>query len=296
MSKLIEVFKNMSRNLTMTISSILLIMLTMVMLGVLTIAFGSTYKTSSGLKESMSVVVYVNHDATQKEEDKLESDIKNLSDVGEISFANKDSQLEDVLKTVSPSEKDRASFQKEFSGKNNPLSDVFFVTPKNDKVDITQLTEQISKLENVESSDYGSEQGADKLIKILNTIQIVSAIMVVILVIISLFLIMTTLKLALNARKKEIEIMRLVGATKGYIVKPFAIEGILFGLIGGLLAFILTQTSYTLMYMSSGMSFFRGYIVEPGNIIIILLILQIGFAMILGFFSSIIAIRRYLKA
>lgn len=290
MNRIIEVIIGLKRNIAMAIASMVLIFLTLFVLGFSVIIMGNINHISTQLIESLSIYVYIDEEVDKKSEEEIISQINDLEGVGQITLSDKEEQLDKVTQIWG---KDGEMFKKYFSGEKNPLNDVLTVEAQDDSVNLENLTIQINSIKGVEDADYGEDAGADQLVEALRKLQVTSILISVIFAVITVFLIISTIKLTINSRRKEIEIMRLVGATKSYITFPFAVEGMILGLIGGLLAFGMTAFAYNKIWEGSG--FVMSMLVQPQNIIFPLVLSQIIFGLLIGFLSSLIAIRSYLK-
>jgi cell division transport system permease protein len=118
------------------------------------------------------------------------------------------------------------------------------------------------------------------------------------LVAVSIFIISNTIKLTVAARKREIQIMKYVGATNGYIKGPFVIEGVLFGLIGALLSIVLVYYGYGYFFKSVGdnlYSMFTIILIEPKAILLDLSIIFIAIGTGIGSIGSLVSMKRFLN-
>lgn len=291
MFKIGQVLKGLQRNLAMSIASLILIFFTMLVLGFMIILSLNTSTGSDEIVSQLKVHVYVEKDASEADVDTLNKELTSNPNVSEVSYSTKEEQMDLILSKFN--EEDAEKIKEYFSGDKNPLNDVFYVTPR-DNVDLSTLTEQLKVLNNVEDADYGSNSGADSLLAGMRMIKVISFVVVVILSLITIFLIVNTIKLTIDSRRKEIEIMRLVGATKTYITVPFTLEGLILGTVGSLLAFAVTVLVYNYIYGMRA-QFLNIQLISPGSVIGILGVAQVLFGLVLGIIASLFAIRKYLK-
>lgn len=291
MNKLVEVFSGMRRNFAMTLASLILIFLTISVLGGMVLLSSNTTKTSQDIVSSLQMHVYVDSSATESQIDTIKQEIENNPSTGKLTFSSKEEQLDMIASSMTD---DDELIKKYFSGDANPLNSVFYINPTSEEVSMDTFQKELQTIENVESVDYGKDQGADELISTMNLIKFISFAIVLVLTLVTIFLIINTIKLTIDSRKKEIEIMRLVGATKSYITFPFLLEGLILGLIGGTFSFVMTDFLYNTLYNSNG-AFLKTILINPGEVIMILLITQVAFAILIGGISSLVAIRTYLK-
>ncbi len=292
MYRIVEVFIGLKRNFAMALASVILIFLTLFLLGFSLIITINAREMSSNVIESLKMHVYLEPDISEGETQQAVNEIENLSGVKTTEFSDKEEQLIIVTNSLGD---DAEVVQEYFSGAKNPLNDVVNVEVVDDSVDMNLLKDNILEIENVESASYGEDYGADDLIKAMRQLSVGAIIVALIFAIITIFLIINTIKLTINSRRKEIEIMRLVGATKTYITFPFAFEGALLGLFGGFLAFVTVYFSYASLVSDDAAFLFKN-LLPASHIIKQLVIGQILFGILIGLIGAIIAIRNYLKA
>ena len=183
----------------------------------------------------------------------------------------------------------------EWDEKDNPLKDTFQVKVKNaEKIGVT--ADKIKKIKKVSVVRYG-EGMVEKMISSFETIKKITYVAVIALILVTIFLIINTIKLTIFSRKREISIMRLVGASNFTIKTPFIIEGMILGMLGSLLPIGLIIFGYPALYDKLG-----GYVFSPlvkliGSASFVyttsLIVLVIG--IIVGMMGSASAVRKYLK-
>ncbi len=287
MNRIKQVLTGLKRNVAMVMATIILIFLTLLILGFALIVTINTRDISSDVVGNLTMHVFVDPEADAGDVDVLVNEISELDGVNNIELSNKEEQLHKVL---DPYGEEMKPILDMFSGENNPLKDVLEVFT-DDGTDMDALSVEIENFDYVEKADYGKDFGADKVIKIMNQVSLISLVSAFVFAIITMFLIINTIKLTINSRRKEIEIMRLVGATKAYITFPFAFEGALLGLIGGIFSFFVLFLSYIKLSTSA----FGLFLTPPSFILWYLVLGQILFGMTIGLIGSIVAIRNYLK-
>ena len=178
---------------------------------------------------------------------------------------------------------------------NNPLLDSFQIKVT-DINQIEEVAKQVQQIENVNDVKYG-EGMVDQLVSVFDVVKRISYGVVIALVIVTAFLISNTIKITIFSRKREIEIMRLVGASNINIKIPFIFEGLFLGLLGSIIPILVTIIGYDALY-----SFYNGQIVSPFIQLIVplpftyfvsLVLMAIG--ILVGMFGSWRAVRKYLK-
>ena len=138
---------------------------------------------------------------------------------------------------------------------------------------------------------------AENFITFRNIVSVVSVVLIVILIAVSLFIMTNTIKLATFGRREEIAIMKMVGATNRFIRLPFVVEGLVLGLVGGLVAFLLQFGLYSLIVGKIMSTMAAGIItVLPfSSVALPLLLVFLGVGVLVGVFGGLTAIRNYLK-
>ena len=177
----------------------------------------------------------------------------------------------------------------------SPLKDSLQIKVK-DIEKISNTAERIKKLDNISVVRYG-ENMVDKMISAFSSIEKVTYGIVIALVLVTMFLIVNTIKLTISARKKEIGIMRLVGASNFTIKTPFIIEGMILGLFGSIVPVIITTYGYLAFY-----NYFDGYLyseliklIAPEPFIYTTALVVIGIGILVGMVGSAGAVKKYLK-
>jgi cell division transport system permease protein len=177
----------------------------------------------------------------------------------------------------------------------NPLQDTFLVKVKEiDK--ISDVADELKNMQGVSIVKYG-EGMIEQLIVVFEVVRQVSLFIVVALVVVTAFLISNTIKLAIFARKREIEIMRLVGASNSNIKIPFIIEGLFLGIIGSVIPIIATIYGYVSLYENFDGQLFSPFIklVTPQPFIYLVSGILLSIGILVGMFGSWRAVRKYLK-
>lgn len=178
---------------------------------------------------------------------------------------------------------------------SNPLSDTYHVKVTNIN-SIDNVAKEIEKISNVKSVKYG-EGMVDQLVSVFDIVKDVSVGVVIALIVVTAFLISNTIKITIFSRKREIEIMRLVGASNTNIKIPFILEGLFLGLFGAIIPILITVFGYDQLYIK-----FNGQVISPFIKLIVptpfvylisLALLVIG--VVVGMFGSWRAVRKYLK-
>lgn len=283
-----DAFKSLFRNGLMTFGSVSAVSMILLIVGVFVSLLFNVNKIGSDIENDVNVRVYIDLAADQEKTDQIEAKIKELADVESVTFRSKDEELEDVTK----------SFAEEFSlfkNDGNPLRNAFDVKAKE-----PQKTSAVAKA--IEGMDYVArvrygEARADNLFRIIATARNIGAVIIVGLLALAMFLISNTIRSTIYSRRTEIEIMRLVGATKAYIRWPFFLEGGMIGLLGSIIPIGLVWSIYLWIY-KGGSDFFSGSsfsLLDPNPFLIYVSLAMAAIGITIGAFGSILSMRRFLK-
>jgi cell division transport system permease protein len=233
-----EAWASIRMNLSTTFAATMTVLIGMCLLG-LFIALGTwVLSWSNHVQNELQVHVYFQSNATPQQETAVQQKLQNDRRVKRVIFVSK-AEAEAKMKKLYP---------KLYTIKllNNPLPDSYTVVPR-DPPDTPLLGKDVQAAgwSGVDAVKWGSET-ADRVLTIAKVISLVFLIAVILLVVASTLLIANTIRLSIFARRREIEVMKLVGATNWFIRGPFMLEGFLCGLVGSVLAVILLVLGKTI--------------------------------------------------
>jgi cell division transport system permease protein len=287
-----EGFRNVFKNKKSTASALMIMCATMIIFGVFFIVGENINHFVSEVEAAQGIQVYINNDATDEEIEEVGRQIKSLNGVNSIEYVSK----EEALNQMKEKFKDKEYLLDGYEENNIfPASYVVTLTDLNLS---TQVQEEINQLDNIKKITSRDET-VSTLIHLANGVRIITGVILVLLVVISIFIISNTIKLTVHARRKEISIMKYVGATNNFIRWPFIVEGVLIGIMSGAISLLLVGGIYDIIaerivnsdFMQVvGMSLL-GFSDMLSLIVIVYLILGIG----IGALGSIISMRKYLK-
>ena len=233
-----ESFKSVGRNSWMSFASASAVTVTLLLVGVFIMIMMNLNKMADDLEKDVEVKVLVELTADEKMITKLETDIKNIKGLESIVYSTKEEELEDLIKDFGG--------KMGLSDQNNPLRAAFYVKATNPQ-ETEKLAKQIDKLPNTYSVEYG-EGKIDKLFSFLNLARNIGLGLILALLFTAMFLISNTIRITIVARRREIEIMKLVGATSWFIRIPFVLEGIWIGILGAILPIVIVTVLYINLY------------------------------------------------
>ncbi|ANX00428.1 hypothetical protein CSTERLE_01890 [Thermoclostridium stercorarium subsp. leptospartum DSM 9219] len=288
-----EGFANTYRNLLMTLASVSTVIASLIIFGIFLMLIINFSYNINRLKAQMEIVVFLKPDATEFEASNVELKIKNDERVLTYTKITKEQAYAQLINIYLEDSDILDGLTPDF------LSESFRIHLKNVE-ESAAFTEEISKLDGVEDVNYPYES-LKKLSTVLNWINAGSMVVLTLLLIVSVSIIANTIKLTVYARRKEIEIMKYIGASDWFIRWPFIIEGIIIGFTGALIAFILTSYLY-----NSVESFVNSHAVEYGisDLIKIVSLGNVGgqifviyaiIGVVMGSIGSVISVRRHLN-
>ena len=284
-------FKSVGRNLSLSIASISCITITLLIVATAIVVSYNVENMTKLIREDFTIVTFINTSATDEQINDLEDEIKKYKNVESIDHETK-TQIADEMKNTSD---DLANIIDTWSEETNPLYDTLLVKVK-DTEKISDTAKQIEKLELVEDVKYGKEM-VEELLVVFKFLEKAMIVAMIALVLVTLFLITNTIKITIFSRKREIEIMRLVGASNFSIKQPFVIEGLCLGFLGSLIPVGVTLYGYSALYEHFGGQLFSPFIklvpAEPFIYFVSLALIVLG--IVVGMFGSYRAVRKYLK-
>lgn len=286
-----ESFKSVGRNLSLSIASISCITITLVLVGLSIILSYNVNSFTSDIESDVTIIVFIEKSATSEEVSEVKKEIEKIDNVESIEFESKEQVKKDMQKESEVFDSILESYNEE----TNPLQDTYLVKVKN--IDsIGETANKIKTINHVAIAKYG-EGMVEELVKIFDIVKNATIIVVISLILVTAFLISNTIKITISSRKREIEIMRLCGASNTYIKLPFFFEGMFLGFIGSIAPIAICCFGYIYLYEKLGGILFTAIIklVVPKLIIfdVIGCILIVG--VVVGAIGSYRAVRRYLK-
>ena len=286
-------FKSVFRNFSLSLASISCITITLIVVAVsIVLSFNVTNFTKI-VEKDVTIVAFLDVDITEEERQKVYEKIIALDNV-EISNVEYIDKM-DISKEMMSSSDVFKSIMSEWTREESPIQDTYQVKVTDINL-INKTADEIKKIQNVDVVKYG-EGMVEQLVSIFDVIRKATFIVVIALVIVTAFLIANTIKITIMSRKREIQIMRLVGASNINIKIPFIFEGLILGMFGAIIPIVVTLYGYTALYDHFGGQLFTNFIklVEPTPFIYFTSIGLLLIGMIVGMFGSARAVRKYLK-
>ena len=286
-----EAFKSVFRNASLSIASISCIAITLILVAVSVILSYNVNSFTSDIEKDVTIVAFLDKEVTQEQIDEIKTKITNLNNIASIKFESKQ-QLIDEMKEENA---DLENILTQYTEETNPLQDTYLVKVENIET-IGKTAEEIENIEGVSIVKYG-EGMVEDLVNVFDVVKNITYIVVIGLVLVTAFLISNTIKITIQTRKRQIEIMRLVGASNSFIKLPFFFEGLLLGALGSIIPIIACCYGYMYLYERFNGQLFTPIIklVNPDLIIFNIIFFVIAIGVVVGALGSYRAVRRYLK-
>ncbi|NLK43819.1 MAG: ABC transporter permease [Tissierellia bacterium] len=284
-------FQGMWRNRSMGLASVSSISAVLLILGVVLILILTINNIVLETKTKFDEIqIYLEDDMTNDDLDRIEDSIREMEGVLSLVFISKEQGLE-IMKEGWEEEAYLLEGLEE-----NPLQDSYIIQ----LVDIKYAEGIVSNLrfmEGIEDVKYYQDI-IDKLMLVANYIRFGGIFIIGALMLVSIFIISNTIKVTVTARRREINIMKYVGATNGYIRGPFIIEGILFGLIGAAISIVVIKFGYEYFFKSVNdrlYLLFTVYLVAPSLLIKDIAIIFTAIGVGIGGVGSLVSLKRFLN-
>ncbi len=284
-----DAFKNLSRNFPVTLASVISIMLSLFVFGVVFCIIINVNSMATTVKEQFnSLQVFVDNDATVEEQQNIASFLENNSEIQSYEFKSSETAMDEF----------RVRMGKNayiFDGLPNFLENSYVVHLKDMKKS-KLMAYRFNELDGISDVVYYQDI-MTKLIHVSQNIAKIGFLLMLFLAVISFFIISSTIKIAIHAREREIEIMKYIGATNWYIRWPFVIEGILIGILGALTATLAIYLSYGFVQekVIGENVLLLPYIVDKKVVAHVILNIFLIIGSGIGAVGSLLSLRRYLK-
>ncbi len=283
-----ETFQSLRRNRLLSIATISTVAICILILGVAVLMTINAGNFMNSLESDIEIMVFVDNSLDKAELSDLEYDIKGLAGVKTVQFVSKEEAMQNLQEKFANKDYDL----KKTIGKN-PLPNSFEVKAKDPK-QVAKLAKKIEKLNGVEKVNYG--QGViERLLKVTRWVRIICIGVIILLAMGAVFLIATTIRLAIFSRRKEIYLMKLIGATDWFVRWPFFIEGILLGSLGSLIAILLLALGYGSLLSNLQTAVFFIPLVRNQQLLLNIYLALFASGAVLGTLGTYISINRFLK-
>ncbi|MFD2045004.1 permease-like cell division protein FtsX [Ornithinibacillus salinisoli] len=285
-----ESIKNLFRNGWMTVASAGAVTVTLVLVGAFLALMLNLNQMASKIEDDVVIKALIDTTADDDQIKELRDEISAISEVETVLFSSKDEELQNLIEGMGEASDTWQLFDQE-----NPLNHAYIIKAK-DPQNTEAIAEKIKNLNYVEQVNFGQEV-VQNLFKFNNYARTIGLALIIGLVLTAIFLISNTIKLTIMARSKEIGIMKLVGATNGFIRWPFFIEGMLLGILGSIIPIVGILVGYKFLESSiseiSAIGFVDLLPYNPFAWQLSFIILGIG--ALIGIWGSVMSVRKFLK-
>ena len=286
-----EGFRNIWTNRMMSTASICVLMSCLILIGGASMIFLNIDSLLGRIEEENVIMVYVEDDTTDSDLRSMERSLNRISNIKEVDFIAKEDAWQEQLETMEPAQ---AEFFLEISS-DIPLPDAYKITVE----DLSLFDETVREIKRLDHIDMVRENRdlAKRLVSIRHGVEIIAIVIVVVLLAISVFIISNTIRLTVYSRRLEISIMKSVGATNSFVRLPFIVEGMILGIISGVVSlglvwvfynFAVSQFTDILGYLSLDALNFQDYA-----------LIMLGAFVVIGIFTGVggsaITMGRYLN-
>lgn len=286
-----EGFSNVFKNKKSTGASLIIMCATMIIFGIFLILGENINNFVTDIKSEQGFQVFLKTDATEEEIQEVGEKIRALDGISTIEPKTK----QDAVNIMKERLNDEDGILDELDYEVFSASFVVTVTDLSLSKDIQNEILSFDNIKKITSSD----KTVSTLLSLAKGIKLVTGIILILLVVISIFIISNTIKLTVHARRKEISIMKYVGATNGFIRWPFIVEGMIIGIFASLVSIVIVGTAYSLIADQAMQADFIqlmnmslvGFSEMLSSIIFTYMLLGIG----IGAFGSVVSMRKYLK-
>lgn len=283
---IVDSLKGLKRNGWMTIAAVTAVTITLSLLVVLMTMIFNVQRFSKDVQDNVTVYAYVAVEAKQKDIQKTKETLEKIPDVAEVHYSSKEDEYEKLIKN-----------NKDFKGitDKDSLYSAFEIKATNPNA-INNIVKEAKTAPSIVQVTAGGKNVIN-LVNKAQKVKIYGSIASIILIIISILLVSNTIKLTILARSEDIKIMRLVGATNGYIRWPFFFEGAWIGILGSIIPILLILIGYRSLYNDYATRLLSAnyHMLSTGFILQTVGLGVVVLGILIGAIGSLLSMRRFLK-
>lgn len=285
--------KSVFRNFSLSIASISCITITLIVVAVSIVLSYSVEKFTKLIEKDVTIVAFIDNEKSDEEIKGIEKEILALDNITPSNVKFRDKM--DISEEMMESSDVFKGIMQDWTKEESPIQNTYQI--KVDNIDhIGETAKELEKISGITSVKYGAGM-VEQMVNIFDTVRKICIVIVVALIVVTAFLIANTIKITIFSRKKEIEIMRLVGASNINIKIPFMLEGLLLGMLGSIVPILITIIGYNKLYDHFDGIMFSKFIklIKPEPFVYLISLTLLGIGMLVGMIGSIRAVRKYLK-
>ena len=285
--------KSVFRNFSLSLASISCITITLIVVAVSIVMSFSVNRFTELIEKDVTIVAFISNDIEEDKINDIEKEILALDNISKSNVEFRDKM--DISKEMMKSSDVFEEIMQDFTKEDTPIQNTYQI--KVDDIELIGKTaKQLEKIDGITNVKYG-EGMVEQMVSMFDTIRKLCIVLVVALVVVTAFLIGNTIKITIFSRKREIEIMRLVGASNTNIKIPFIMEGLFLGILGSIIPIIVTIFGYEKIYNHFEGRLFVSFIklVKPTPFVYYISLILVAIGMVVGMLGSARAVRKYLK-
>lgn len=284
-------FKSVFRNFSLSLASISCITITLIVVAISIILTYNVNNFVSLVEKDVTIVAFLDVNITTEEKYLVEEEIKKLDYIEGYVYKSKTEIAQEMMESSDALKNIMGSYTEE----NSPIQPTFQIKVTDiNKIGI--VAQNIKNIERVGVVKYG-EGTVEQLVAVFDTVKKISIGIVIALIVVTAFLISNTIKLTIFSRKREIEIMRLVGASNLNIKIPFIFEGLFLGIMGSIIPISITLYGYGMLFKNFNGQIFSPFIklISPEPFIYWVSLILLAIGILVGMFGSYRAVKKHLK-
>jgi len=282
-----EALLSFRRNTLMCIAAVISITTIFIIIGIFLLISLNFNLFLKNLESQLEIIVYLKDDISTAELDNLKNSLTSIEGVKEVKFVSKEEALQRLLRDLGD-QKDIFSVLEE-----NPLPASFEIKVSNPKM-IEQIAGHVEKYKNIEEVEYGRGI-VERLMNFTNIFRVAGISILVMLIFASILIISNIIKITVYARREEIEIMSLVGATRWFIKWPFILEGFLQGIISAILSILILYKLYFVVIEKIHQTTPFLPVVWDKKELLFIGLLLIALGSLVGFLGSMFSVGKYIS-
>ncbi|MBE6065134.1 permease-like cell division protein FtsX [Clostridium cochlearium] len=280
--------KSIRRNKTISLASAATVAATLFILGVFMLSALNVKQVIKNVESKVEITVFLRDDITIGQQKELETKINAIDKIVDVRYESKEEAVKKFEEQLGEENKDLVKGLE----KENPLPSSFILKVKDPEM-VTDVVDEIKDLNGIEKIREGKKT-VEKIVSVTKTIKWVGMILFIILIGVSLFLIGNTIKITVYSRRREIGIMKYIGATDWFIRWPFVIEGGLLGITGAIIGFLVLYYLYNAIYPKMAKALYLVDFINPSYILTSISWQFILAGILIGTVGSILSIRKFL--
>ena len=285
---IVDALKSIKRNITVSFAAMLTVLVTFFVLGTFTLVGLNFNKTIEDVADKIEIKVYLQDDIKLVNQREVEIKLAEQEGVKAVTYESKDEAFTKLKKDL----EGNSGMLEGYSLENNPLASSYIVTLEDASYagDVSKAVEDMTGVESITNQ----QELIEKISNVVDFVQILGVVLFFVFIGVSIFLIMNTIKLAVYSRRREVGIMKFVGATDWFIRWPFVIEGMIIGAVGSLLATVILYFIYRGVFGFIASNLLIANLVPVSFILTTLLGGFLLGGILVGAIGSIAALRKFL--